>query len=176
VITHGGSINGFNTAIVRVPAKKQVIILLNNTGGAPLSAMSVAILGILYDRPYALPKRSVAGEIERVITGEGTAKAVAEFDRMKALADAFDVNENELNNLGYRLLQDGKVQEAIAVFTMNVGTFPRSWNVYDSLGEAYMTDGRIELAIVNYERSVELNPKNEGGKKALEQLKKKPGK
>jgi len=36
-------------------------------------------------------------------------------------------------------------------------------NVYDSLGEAYAAAGETHLAIDNYEKSVALNPKNEGG-------------
>jgi len=42
--------------------------------------------------------------------------------------------------------------------------------VYDSLGEAYMKSGDRELSIENYQKSLELNPENEAGKKMLEQL------
>src|SRR5688500_17815360 len=31
IITHGGGINGFNTVIVRLPAQKNLIVLLENT-------------------------------------------------------------------------------------------------------------------------------------------------
>ena len=40
-------------------------------------------------------------------------------------------------------------------------------NTYDSLGEAYMTHGDKELAITNYKKSLELNPKNTGATRAL---------
>ena len=43
-------------------------------------------------------------------------------------------------------------------------------NVYDSLGEAYMKTGQKELAIKNYEKSLELNPKNDNGKEMLKKL------
>jgi cytochrome c-type biogenesis protein CcmH/NrfG len=65
------------------------------------------------------------------------------------------------------------VKDAIEVFKLNVEEHPESWNTYDSLGEAYMIDGNTELAIKNYERSVELNPQNKNG---IEQLKKLKGK
>jgi cytochrome c-type biogenesis protein CcmH/NrfG len=35
--------------------------------------------------------------------------------------------------------------------------------VYDSLGEAYMKKGEKELAIANYQKSLELNPDNANG-------------
>jgi cytochrome c-type biogenesis protein CcmH/NrfG len=47
---------------------------------------------------------------------------------------------------------------------------PESWNVYDSLGEAYMNHGDKDLAVKNYEKSVELNPKNENGVTTLKKL------
>ncbi len=81
--------------------------------------------------------------------------------------------ENQLNNMGYALLNNKKIKDAIEVFKLNVKLFPKSWNVYDSLGEAYADDGDKENAIKNYEQSVKINPQNDNGKKALEKLKQK---
>jgi tetratricopeptide (TPR) repeat protein len=67
------------------------------------------------------------------------------------------------------LIAAKRVKEAIEVFKLNVEDFPASFNVYDSLGEAYMIDGDKELSIKNYQRSVELNPANAN---ALEMLRK----
>ena len=79
--------------------------------------------------------------------------------------------EAATNFAGYQLLEAGKVQEAIEILTINVKLFPQSWNAYDSLGEAYAKAGNTELALQNYTRSVELNPKNETGLAALKKLK-----
>ena len=57
------------------------------------------------------------------------------------------------------------------MFKLNVDTYPKSWNVYDSLGEAYMTDGQTAQAIMNYEKSIELNPGNVNGAEILKKLK-----
>jgi tetratricopeptide (TPR) repeat protein len=81
--------------------------------------------------------------------------------------------EASLNGSGYRLLSAGKVNEAIELFKLNVRLYPNSWNVYDSLAEAYAKAGNTALAIQNYEKSIELNPKNESGKAALAKLKEK---
>jgi Flp pilus assembly protein TadD len=62
------------------------------------------------------------------------------------------------------------MKEAIEVFRLNVELFPDSWNVYDSLGEAYMNKGDTKLAIDNYKKSVELNPNNTAGIEALKKL------
>ena len=53
---------------------------------------------------------------------------------------------------------------------LNVEDYPQSSNTYDSLGEAYMIDGNKELAIKNYQRSIELDPKNAAGIDTLKKL------
>lgn len=56
---------------------------------------------------------------------------------------------------------------------MNVEQYPDSWNVYDSMGEAYALDGQTDVAIKNYEKSLELNPDNKNGAEILKKLKEK---
>jgi tetratricopeptide (TPR) repeat protein len=63
------------------------------------------------------------------------------------------------------------VDAAIEVFKINTGVFPESWNVWDSLGEGYMTRGDKDLAIENYEKSLEINPQNDNGREILKRLK-----
>lgn len=79
--------------------------------------------------------------------------------------------EYELNTIGYDLLKEKRVSEAIDVFALIVKHNPTSWNAYDSLGEGYALAGDKALAIKNYEKSLELNPESEAGKKALAILK-----
>jgi tetratricopeptide (TPR) repeat protein len=64
------------------------------------------------------------------------------------------------------------MQEALYVFKLYVETFPDDWNAYDSLGEAYMINGKTGPAIENYEMSLRLNPRNTNGIKMLEKLRK----
>ena len=68
------------------------------------------------------------------------------------------------------LLQQKKVLESIAVFKVNVEFYPKSSNVYDSLGEAYMANGDKALAIANYKKSLELDPANSNAREVLKKL------
>lgn len=56
------------------------------------------------------------------------------------------------------------------VLRTNTMLFPRSFNVFDSYAEALMKTGKKEEAIMMYRRSLEINPANESGKKALQIL------
>ena len=168
-ISHGGGINGFNTLITRATDDKSLIVLLNNTGGAPLGNMAKGIRGIMYDETYDLPKKSVAYSMLEVINEKGLPAGLAHFESIKA-SDDYDLNENEMNQVGYELLQSEKIDEALAVFKINMDKFPKSSNVYDSYAEALMNKGNDELAITYYRKSVELNPNNQNGIDYLKKL------
>jgi len=121
-----------------------------------------------YDPYDPHPKRPVAEALLPIITEKGIESALQSYRALKQSNDYY-VSESQLNGLGYRLLSMKKVREAIEIFKLNVEAYAQSANVYDSLGEAYMTNGDKELAIRNYQRVVELNPQNIN---AIEMLKK----
>ncbi len=79
-------------------------------------------------------------------------------------------HENAINSIGYSLLYAEKFDEAIEIFKLNVEVFPDAANTYDSLGEGYMKNGNKELAIQNYQKSIELNPENQNGIEMLKKL------
>jgi len=83
------------------------------------------------------------------------------------------INEDDLNSLGYRELRRDKFEEAIAIFRINVVLHPTSYNVYDSLGEAYMKSGDTTQAIVNYKQSLVYDSGNERIKRTIKRLEKK---
>lgn len=66
--------------------------------------------------------------------------------------------ENELNNYGYQLLNQGNHDEAIRVLTINTQRFPKSANVWDSLGEAYAMKGDEKNAVKNFKKALSMNP------------------
>ena len=80
-------------------------------------------------------------------------------------------SESDLNGLGYELLRQKKVADAIDVFKLVVEEYPKSANVYDSLGEAYVAAGQKQLAIETYEKALMIDPKYPSSIKALEKLK-----
>jgi predicted alpha/beta superfamily hydrolase len=92
----------------------------------------------------------------------------SELEKAKDPKIYFD--EHELDALGYRLLRQGRTEQALFILELNAKRFPDSWNAHDSLGEAYMKAGRTKDAIRSYERSLRLNPANENARKTLEAL------
>jgi len=100
----------------------------------------------------------------------GYEHAIEVYQELKRKDDQFQPLENDLNDWAYRMMNGGgKPKEALEIFKLNVFLYPNSANVYDSVGEAYAVNGNRELAIKNYKRSLELDPKNSN---AIQQLKK----
>jgi hypothetical protein len=66
--------------------------------------------------------------------------------------------ENDLNQYGYQLLNDKQYDRAIEVFVLNTQKHPKSPNTFDSLGEAYATKGDKKNAILNFKKSLGMNP------------------
>jgi uncharacterized membrane protein len=87
-----------------------------------------------------------------------------------ALAATEAESEIATNRRGYALLRQGDVQGAIAVFRENVQAHPESWNVYDSLAEAYEAAGETEQAVANYREALARNPRAKNARYALERL------
>jgi len=79
------------------------------------------------------------------------------------------IPENLLNTLGFTLLQQKQLDKALEVFTFCINNYPKSFNAYDSYGLALLIKGDTLSAIINYEKSLKLNPENVG---AIEMLKK----
>jgi CubicO group peptidase (beta-lactamase class C family) len=174
-IAHGGGINGFNTLIDRLVKDRHLVVLFNNTGGTALGAMSNGIINILYDKPYSLPKRSVADVIGKTLREKGVKAAITLYRDLKTNSPKeYIFQPRELNTVGYLVLQGMKNPEgAIEIFKLNIEMYPKYANGYDSLAEAYMENGEKDKAIKFYAKSLELDPKNTNAIEKLNEINKK---
>ncbi len=110
-------------------------------------------------------------EFTRTLIHDGIDAAVARYHQLKETRPAADIlEENTMNSIGYAYMQKKQYADAVKIFKLNVDAFPDSSNVYDSLGEAHAENGDIEPAILNYEKSIELDPDNKAGAEKLEKL------
>ena len=116
-------------------------------------------------------RKSIAETLSATIASSGIDQATKQYHDVKSAAPAsYNLDEDELNALGYQLIQAHQLKHAIRVFQLNVEAYPQSDNTYDSLGEAYMNDGDKAQAIANYQRSLQINPRNTNAVKMLQKL------
>ncbi len=176
---HWGDNTGYKAYTLAYPKRGIGVVWFTNSenGHLVLDGMLSQIFGgehsasawLGYEQ-FDSPGRTVREELERVYAANGLDSAIAKYHELKTRepADAFD--EMLLNSLGYQLLRNEMVADAIAVFELNVAEYPDASNPYDSLGEAYLAARDTARAIVNYQRSVDLDPNNTNGTAVLERL------
>lgn len=116
-------------------------------------------------------RTSISKPLTEAIKNSGIQKAVELYCQLrKKESNMFNFAEDQLNTLGYQLINRNMVVEAIEIFKLNVSAYPESGNVYDSLAEAYMTNGDREMAINFYLKSLEKDPGNVNAKGMLKRL------
>jgi len=169
---HWGDNGRFKCYVVAFPKQKiGAVFFMNGENGLSLTSALIrisiggdqpALRWIKYDT-YDSPSMQFA----KAAREKGAAAAINEF--RPALMRG-DISENSINSAGYQLLSAKKLPDSIRIFQLNVELHPESSDVYDSLGEAYMNTGEKELAIQNYKKSLDLDPKNSNATAMLKKL------
>ena len=111
--------------------------------------------------PPTTPAATAPSKVEEfwtTLTGPGgAAKARALFDAARASgSNTVLFPESEANLYGYELLQQGKTEDAIIVFKMNVDAYPQSANTYDSLSDACLAAGKRDEALRLAEKTLQV--------------------
>ena len=81
-------------------------------------------------------------------------------------------NENYLNNLGHSFFIEDRIELSQDIFKVNMMLYPDSFKVYESYAKSCAKLGEIDLAILNYSKSLEINPQNNNAKDILKELQK----
>jgi hypothetical protein len=109
--------------------------------------------------------------LTETLAQEDRQAAISAYRRHKAqFPDVWSDTEDDLNRLGYRLLGEGRVEDAIIVFELNAESYPDRTNTWDSLGEAHLEAGHHERARAMYEKVLELDPGNDNARRIVEEL------
>lgn len=171
---HDGTARNYQALLISNVLKGRTVILMTNNQQNNLYAINASIESILDHKPYVKIKKSVTGAFGSQLETMNGQQVLAFFEKMKKEHGeeySFDA-ESTLNDIGYMLLRNKKPDDAILVFEYNTKLFPESGNVYDSLGEAYYAQGNKQRALLNYSKSLQLDPANEVAKKIVSELQK----
>lgn len=163
-----GMSGGGRSAFLVYPDDDLAVIALTNLGGSSPENWLEELAGIYNaEIPASDPITLLRIELNK----RGYDKAPQIIEEIKKKDPTLVPDENELNDWAYRVMGD-KPKDALELFKINVALYPESWNVYDSLGEVLLKLGNKAEALKMYQKSVDLNPNNKGGKQMLERLNK----
>jgi predicted Zn-dependent protease len=107
----------------------------------------------------------------RQLYKRGFTHAIEVYQELKAKDANFEVGDaNFFNSWGYELLRGGKPEEGREILRLGTVVFPSEGNLFDSLAEACEKTGDNAAAVQNYQRALQLDPKNTNAKSRLQAL------
>lgn len=174
-VGHGGTNSGWESFLEVIPTTGDGIVIATNSANG--SAIIATVLcdwrkwGAKPGTAVPCPTIDISIPLMTAYKAGGVAKVVATYRKLhESQPESYDFSERQLNGMGYQLMRLGDTSGAVELFKLNVEAFPDDWNVYDSLGEAYLKLGNQGEAIRNYQKSLQLNPHNDAGKAVLRRL------
>ncbi|RYY64910.1 MAG: hypothetical protein EOO13_17895 [Chitinophagaceae bacterium] len=126
---------------------------INRINEFPVQTLERDLLSILQREDYSANYHSfstVSKWLEQGALADSNVSVRGLMNQLKPLV----MDEHELNSIGYLLLKQQKIKEALVIFRINAGIFPESANTLSSLGEAYLETGDKQKAISYLERSL----------------------
>jgi CubicO group peptidase (beta-lactamase class C family)/Tfp pilus assembly protein PilF len=164
-----GDANGVRSGILICPDSKYgQIIIINNKSEAALEDWEILFNKVETDL-IRYPKINLKSTIKTHFLID-LQKAKDTFNILSKQEETyFNTNLQEvLNTIGYELLYgDKKINKAIEIFEFATKEYPENANLFDSLGEAYFINKEYDKAIINYKKSLELNPDNKNAQKYI---------
>jgi DNA-binding beta-propeller fold protein YncE len=114
---------------------------------------------------------SITSTMAAALQSGGILAMIDEYRRFKPDPSTASLyTELEVNGFGYRSLASEQLDAAVAAFKLNAESYPASFNVYDSLAEAYLRQGDRDQATDKSRKSVELNGANPNTVEKLREL------
>jgi CubicO group peptidase (beta-lactamase class C family) len=168
---HGGADEGFQSLmIMNYQTGKGAVVMTNSDNGIRIATATMRAVAREFGWNYKTLDDTMT-EIFLLDMASGSKAALARYDEIKrAQTPERNVDEATLNQAGYAVMNQGRMNDAIAIFQRNTVEYPKSFNVWDSLGEAYMRNGEKDLAVQNYEKSLAIEPRNTNATAMLKRM------
>jgi len=162
IFSHGGSIMGMSTWLLRVPDDDRCVVLLHNGGSAReifLEQVALAVLNILDGGPGRLPPLDLLSPLASTYFNHRESL----LDHYRLLkekhADIYDFSPHQLSMIGQILIERvGDRETAAVLFRLNVEEYPDSPLAHRDLGSLLLEDGSPDSAMDHLMRARELSP------------------
>ncbi|WP_232731528.1 serine hydrolase domain-containing protein [Tenacibaculum sp. SZ-18] len=166
-----GTSDGVQSVLLICPDTNYgLILIVNNT-----SEKAFYDWANLYDRIESdlikFPQINLVSTLKKDFIKE-TDKAIANYKSEVLNSSKYFSKARDLNIIGYQLLNENRVDDAIKVFELMVSEFPENPYVYDSLGKGYFENKNYKKALVNYEKSFASDATNTNAKDYILRIRK----
>jgi len=169
---HDGATDGFQAILMASSdTGRGFVIMANSDYGIDVGSGLIRAILREYGWKFPVPNLQAGSIMRAIISAKNVDAALDWFRDLKTSGSTeFGYGEYTLNGFGYLFLSKKDVPPAIKIFKLNTELYAQSSNAYDSLADAYKNAGEKHLAIKNYQKSLELNPKNDNAVQMLKKL------
>ncbi|CAM3968562.1 CubicO group peptidase, beta-lactamase class C family [Pedobacter westerhofensis] len=172
---HQGSNSNYE-ALVYSDLKSGVrIVMMTNNQNFKVHALKSAILSILKDEPFTIPKRSVYLDIRDKILADHE-KGLQFFSALKAdHQDQYDFSfeTGDLISTGKYLQRRNKLEEAISLFHLAILPEAKPADLsygYELIGESYLKLDKKQEAAIYFKKAIATDPGNKNAAGLLNTL------
>jgi len=166
-----GTSNGVQSGVLICPDSHYGLILIMNNNSDVAQKDWTSLYNKIETDLINYPKINLVSLLQKEFMTDFE-KAAENYKKLKKDTSNYTAGSLQLNNFGYELLSGHQIQKAIEIFELAISEDSQNANLYDSLGEAYFSDKNYKKALVNYKKSLELNPENSNAKKYIDELNK----
>ncbi len=157
VVNHSGGWVGFATFLHNEVETNNGLVLLTNNSSRNIRYVLEGINNIKKGEPYTMPKYEIAKEMAKKIFSKNVDEGLAYFHEFKSDTTNYDASEASINVLGYQLMGESHLDDALRIFKLNIEEHPNSANPYDSYGDALLMKGDSISALKNFKRCFEID-------------------
>ncbi len=151
----GGS-PGSNAVIIHDFGRKTIIIVLANYDEPIAEILGNNVYKIIKGESWVGPRISIFETCFNFYHQYGVQYLRENFDQILTEYRFQEDADMVLNKVGYDLLSEDNLRQAIEIFTLNTELFPEIANTWDSLAEGYLRMGDDETALQYYRKSLQL--------------------
>jgi CubicO group peptidase (beta-lactamase class C family) len=175
IIAHEGNVFGFFTMFTRIPERRALVIIMDNTHQDEFPAITRDALAVLYGKEPSDPKPLALEVVAPVVLKDGAAEAIAKYKSLKATkADAYEFGG--LFTLGENLLSAGRPKDALEIFRFAFEENPKSWSALYGQVVAHLALGQSTEAAASCKKLVQMSPNNPFATYATEKVRAAQGK
>lgn len=169
-IIHAGGFEGANTAFSEILRDKISIIVFANMNEPVAELLAIGIRDIINGREPQKPALPAIQNIYKALNESGFEYIKNNFDALTVNFPFGDPKDLILNQLGYELLNEEDIENAVKLFRLNTNLFPTEPNCWDSFGESLLLTGDKKGSLEAYKKALELDPQFPSAIKAVQKL------
>jgi CubicO group peptidase (beta-lactamase class C family) len=169
---HQGSNSGYETLLYTDHSHGAAIVMQTNNQNFKVDALKTAILQILRNQPFSIPKKSVYLDIHDKVVND-MEKGLAFYRNIRANSqDKYDFSfeAGDLISTGKYLQRRNLYDDAISLYQLAAPLCVRNSDLsyaYELTGECYLKKGDSAQAKIWYNRALEKDPGNKNAKGML---------